>query len=500
MSAHSIHTCQQSKDLDRIAIEKYGISGYELMTRAGQGAFRMLQKRWPDCESVGVLCGRGNNGGDGYVLAAAAKRAGLNTTVFRTGEPGTPDSQKARDEYRKLGGTMQDAGNGLDLAACDVLVDALLGVGLTRDVGIELVNIFEQVESSRKPVLALDIPSGIDGDTGAVRGCALRADATATFISTKMGLLTGEGRDYTGVLELDTLDVPQEAYREVCGIAQVIDPKFLPVARLKRKSGAHKGSAGHVLIIGGNKTMQGAALMAGQAAARAGAGLVSIVSIAATAEPYSSGMPELRNFVIEHAASIAQLLESCNAVGIGPGLGQDDWAREMWNAAREYQTQLVVDADALNLLAAYPCQRQDWILTPHPGEAGRLLDMPATEIQMDRVSAAHRIAERFGGICVLKGAGTIVAGGQHTWICDRGNPGMATGGMGDVLTGVICALRAQGLSAEEAACLGVWLHATAGDASARETGAIGMIATDLLPGIRKFLNEVIDGATTAAID
>lgn len=470
------------------------------MTRAGQGAFRMLQNHWPHCRSIAVLCGRGNNGGDGYILAAAAKRAKLNTRVFQTGEPGTPDSQKACDEYRKLGGTIEDVGNEMDVAGCDVVVDALLGIGITRDVGVELIKVIEKVESSGKPVLALDIPSGIDGDSGAVRGAALHADVTATFISTKMGLVAGEGKDYTGVLELDTLDVPREAYREVSEIARIIDPDSLPGSKLKRKSDAHKGSAGHVLIVGGNKTMQGAALMAGQAAARAGAGLVSIASIAARAESFASGVPEIRNFGIESAASLTQLLANCTVAGIGPGLGQDDWAQEVWNEARGQGVPLVVDADALNLLSADPFQRREWILTPHPGEAGRLLDLSTRKIQMDRVGAAERIAERYGGICVLKGAGTIVAGGERTWICDRGNPGMATGGMGDVLTGVICALWAQGLNAEEAACLGVWLHASAGDDCAKEAGAVGMMATDLVPGIRENLNRVIDSAARTTIN
>ncbi len=494
MSPRPIHTCQQSKDLDRLVIEEFGIPGFELMTRAGCGAFDILRRHWPKCRKIAVICGRGNNGGDGYILAAAAVQSGMQTLVYQTGQPNSTDANRARDSYIQLGGSERELGNDLDLSDCDLVVDALFGSGLTRDIEGSLRQIMERIRSSGKPVLALDIPSGLDGDTGAVRGIALKADVTTTFISTKLGLVSGEGKDYRGILELDTLNIPRAAYRKVPEAAAMIDFDSLAAHKLKRKADAHKGSAGRVLVIGGNETMEGAALMAGRAAYRAGAGLVSIASVAGCAELICASVPEIRGFPVENVEAIEPMLQECDVAGVGPGLGQDDWAVAMWNAARQSSVRLVVDADALNLLAGQPHRRSDWILTPHPGEAGRLLGISAREVQSDRIGAAHRIVDQYGGICVLKGAGTIIAGGERTWLCDQGNPGMATGGMGDVLTGVICAIWAQGLSAEEAASLGVWLHASAGDDSAAESGAIGMMATDLLPGIRTNLSRAMDGA------
>ena len=497
MSPHPIHTCQQSKDLDRLVIEEFGTPGFELMTRAGRGAFNILQKHWPNCERISVICGRGNNGGDGYILATAALQSGISTRVYQLGSPATPDAKKASDRYLELSGEVENLDDGIGIEDCDLVVDALFGSGLTREIEGRLHSIIDSINASGKPVLALDIPSGLDGDTGAVCGTAIHADVTATFISTKLGLVSGEGKDHRGKLEVDTLGIPPEAYARIGETATLINLGSLAVQKLKRKADSHKGSFGRLLVIGGNKTMQGAAVMAAQAACRAGAGLVSVASPSGCAELIASVVPEVRGFPVTQAEEIELMLHQYGVVGIGPGLGQDSWSRTMWNITSVADVPLVVDADALNLLTVSPRSRADWILTPHPGEAGRLLGIPTREVQKDRIGSAERIVEKYGGICVLKGSGTIVAGGQRLWICDQGNPGMATGGMGDVLTGVICALRAQGLTAEEAACLGVWLHAMAGDDSAAEAGEIGMIATDLLPGIRNNLARAIDSAGTA---
>ncbi len=462
------------------------------MSRAGRGAFDILLKHWPHCNSIAVICGRGNNGGDGYILATAAIQAEMNICVFGMGEPLSPDAKKSYDEYSSLGGTIKSIDETIPFDDYDIVVDALFGSGLKRDIEGRLRQLVQTINACGQPVFALDIPSGLDGDSGQVRGEALHADVTAAFISTKLGLVTGVGKDYRGVLELNTLGVPSEAYTAVEKIATLIDNETLAAWKLKRKSTAHKGSAGRVLIVGGNSTMQGAAIMAGQAACRAGAGLVSIATASVCAQSIAAGAPEIRSFPIESAATLMPLLKGCDIVGIGPGLGQDAWASRMWRAALREPLRMVVDADALNLLAKQPQRSSEWILTPHPGEAGRLLACSTQEIQLNRIGAAQAIVERYGGICVLKGSGTIVADDQNIWICDRGNPGMAAGGMGDVLTGVICALWAQGLTAQEAACLGVWLHACAGDDSARQAGEIGMMATDLLPGIRTNLARAIE--------
>ncbi len=494
MSARSIHTCQQSQDLDHLVINEFGIPGFELMARAGQGAFQVLRKRWPNCERIAILCGRGNNGGDGYILATVAMQAGIDVHVYRLGTPDTPDAKMAFAAFQRMNGVWQDISDVHDLSHYELIVDALFGSGLTRDIDGQLCGRMERIQSSGRPILALDLPSGLDGDTGAVRGIALKADVTVSFISTKLGLVSGAGKYYRGHLEVDALGIPLAAYQRIEETAALIDLDTLAVHKLKRPPDAHKGNAGRVLIIGGNDTMQGAVVMAGRAALRAGSGLVSVAPATGGAEWLCAGAPEIRSFPVRNTLEVTTLLQHSDVVGIGPGLGQDDWAIEMWNAVRQSAANKVVDADALNLLAGKHQKSTSWILTPHPGEAGRLLGVSAQQVQSDRIAAAKQIVDRYGGICVLKGAGTIVAGGARIWLCDQGNPGMATGGMGDVLTGIICSLWAQGLNAEEAACLGVWLHANAGDESADEDGAIGMMATDLLPKIRSGLARAMDGS------
>ncbi len=494
MHPYLLHTCQQAREIDRLIVDELGISGFQLMTRAGEAGYRIMMDHWPTCKRIVVFCGRGNNGGDGYILAAESIKRGLSARVYRLGEPNTPEARKACAGFLQMDGVVEDIGDNIDLDDYDLAVDALLGSGLTRNVDGTVRHAIERIDLSGMPVLALDIPSGLDGDTGAVRGTALRAEVTATFITTKVGLVSGEGRYYRGHLELDSLDISALSYQRIKAAATYISMGTLAAARLRRRMDAHKGDVGRVLVIGGNRTMQGAALMAGRAALRAGAGLVSIASVSGCAELICSGAPEIRGFPIENGGDLAPLLDNSDVVGIGPGLGQDAWAVGMWNEVLQRGRRLVVDADALNLLAQRPQKRTDWLLTPHPGEAGRLLGISAGQVQADRMGAANQIAEMYGGICVLKGAGTVVAGGERTWLCDLGNPGMATGGMGDILTGILGALWGQGLTAEQAACMGVWLHAKSGDDIADEAGQIGMVATDLLLKVRANLSRVMEFA------
>ena len=496
MVPQQIHTSSQSKSLDRIVIRKFGLSGYELMRRAGEGAFGIFHHNWPQYQTIALLCGSGNNGGDGYVFAAAAVRSGIKVHVYRTSAPKSAESKRALDEYCAHGGEFNAVSGGIDFDQYDAFVDALFGIGLSRDIDGQLGEIIESVNMSGKPVMSLDIPSGLCSDTGSVRGCAVRSDITVTFISVKLGLLIGHAKDYVGALELDTLGIPPAAYDLVEAAATRVNEQELAGVVPQRKADAHKGSAGRVLIVGGNLTMQGAAMMAGRAAYRTGAGLVSIAMQTDSTAIFASSAPEIRVFDLNHAEQLLHLFNDADVVGIGPGLGQGELASELWDTAKENFPRLVVDADALNLLAKQPVKRQNWILTPHPGEAGRLLGVTTEEVQSNRFAAANEIVDQFGGVCVLKGAGTLIASASGIWLCDRGNPGMATGGMGDILTGTICALWAQGMTAEQVARTGVWLHASAGDDCSAECGEIGMIATDLLPGIRTNLNRLINRATS----
>ncbi|MGE5240657.1 MAG: NAD(P)H-hydrate dehydratase [Bacteroidota bacterium] len=488
-----LYTAAQVRELDRLAIEEHRIPGATLMQRAGAAAFELLRAKWPRARRLAVLCGPGNNGGDGYVIARLAREAGLAPVIVGMGEADKMkgDAAAARKACEAAGVVVQDFGNGL-LAGNDVIVDALLGTGLEREVNGEWRAAIEAINHSRLPVLAVDIPSGLHADTGRVMGVAVRAHATMSFIGLKLGLFTGVGREQAGEVFFNGLDVPADIYRKAEAAAYRLSEKTLAGLLPPRRRAMHKGDAGHVLVIGGDRGMPGAARMAGEAAYRAGAGLVIVATHPEHAAQISAARPELMTYGVESAADLRPLFAHADVIAIGPGLGGGEWGQALFGAALDTRLPIVVDADALNNLAADPIMHEGWILTPHPGEAARLLGMTNDEVQADRVAAVREMVASYGGVCVLKGAGTLIASlyDGAVAVCDRGNPGMASGGMGDVLTGVIAGLRAQGLASADAARLGVWLHAAAGD-DAAAAGEIGLLASDLLPFIRARLNRLV---------
>ncbi|MDX9768089.1 MAG: NAD(P)H-hydrate dehydratase [Ectothiorhodospiraceae bacterium] len=483
---NTLYTAADLRELDRRAIQDYGIAGYELMTRAATAAFDDLRDRWPDAGSVAVLCGPGNNGGDGYVLARLAVNAGFAVTVLEFADPERlrGDAATARSDYLAAGGRPQPWSGAL--ADADVIVDALLGTGLERPLEGVFTEAIAHVNASRRPVLALDVPSGLHADTGAVLGQAVRAELTSTFIGLKRGLFTADGPDHGGDIRFHDLDVPAEANAGLVPVER-LDISQIAHHLRRRSRAAHKGLHGHLLVIGGDHGMGGAARMAGEAALRVGAGLVSLAIRPAHTAAITAARPELMCHGIERPSDLEPLLQRASVVAIGPGLGRGDWGRDLLAQVLETGLPLVVDADALIALADESARRDDWVLTPHPGEAARLLGTTTTAIQQDRFAAATAIRERFGGVCVLKGTGTLVAGPGGVALCPAGNPGMASGGMGDVLTGVVAGLLAQHLSIETAARVGVTLHATAGDRAAAE-GERGLLASDLFCWLRRLAN------------
>jgi NAD(P)H-hydrate epimerase len=345
----------------------------------------------------------------------------------------------------------------------------------------------EAVNACRVPVLALDLPSGLDADTGLIRGSAISATRTITFVALKAGLFLGDAWDSVGELSFAGLGIPEAAREAQVPVIRRMDGRLLEAALPQRRRSAHKGDHGRVLIVGG-LAMPGAVRLAGEAALRAGAGLVTVATDAQSVAPIIAGRPELICNAVKSAAELERLLDAADVVAIGPGLGQSRSARDFFGTVAGCEKAIVLDADALTLLAEKPRHRDDWILTPHPGEAARLLGTDAAAIQRDRLGSARAIAARYGGVCVLKGAGTLVALEESLpWVCDRGNPGMATAGAGDVLTGIIAALVASGCDLEQAAAAGVLLHAHAGDRAAR-AGERGLVASDLIEQLRLVVN------------
>ena len=484
----ALYTPEQVRALDHAAIHDSGVPGWVLMHRAGRCAWRLLASRYPHARRILVLCGGGHNGGDGFVIARLAAEAGhpvdlcvLTDLQALEGDAGLA-AQQACECLTPTAFTPELA------TQADVIVDALLGTGLDRPVTGHFAEVIDAVNAAGQPVMAVDVPSGLSAATGKVLGTAVRAAVTPTFIGLKRGLLTGDAPDYAGEVLFNDLGVPARVYQGITPAAQRFPAtalsRYLPV----RPRGAHKGAFGHALVIGGDRGLGGAVRIAGEASARSGAGLVSVATRSEHVAPCLAAQPELMVQGIDQPELIAPLLEKASVVAIGPGLGQDEaWGRRLFGAALAAGRPLVVDADALNWLAQSPVARPDWVLTPHPGEAARLLGCSTDAVEADRFAAVTALAERYGGVVVLKGAGTLVSDGQRCRVIEGGNPGMASGGMGDALTGVVLGLRAQGLSAWEAAAVGARVHAEAGDRAARD-GERGLLAGDLVNELRDVVN------------
>lgn len=478
--------------LEARGIEHCGGDAFALMARAGQAGWRCALQRWPQARRLLVVCGPGNNGGDGYVLARQAREAGREVSVVHlpAQAPATPLAQRAQRDHLAAGGSV--AAFAGTLADADLIVDALFGIGLSRAPDAPTAALIDALNAHPAPVLALDVPSGIDARCGSAPGAAVRAACTLQFIARHRGLRTAAALDHCGELELATLDLPEALFAGIAPAALGWRADALPGFFPLRPRDGHKGRNGHVLCIGGDHGSGGAILLAAQAALRSGAGLVSVATRAAHVPALLARCPEAMAHGVEDGAQLLPLLQRADVIAIGPGLGLGDWGRAVLEAALAADKPCVLDADALNLLAQRgQALRADAIVTPHPGEAARLLGCSSADVQGDRFAAAAALSARLGCVVVLKGAGSLVqTGAEAPGVICAGNPGMGTGGMGDLLTGCLAALRAQGFAAGPAATAGSLLHAAAGDAAAREGGERGLLPSDLLPWLRRLANPV----------
>lgn len=493
MTAHDnlpldLYSAQQVRDLDARLIAA-GTPGFELMRRAAHAAWRALRRQWPDAGEITVLAGHGNNAGDGYLIAALALRAGWRVRVLAVGEASrlSGDAASAHGEARSVGVAIDAWSERAELRG--VLVDALLGTGLGGEVREPYASAIGAINASGLPVLAVDIPSGLSADTGQVLGCAVHADLTVTFIGLKLGLFTASGPDQCGELAFDGLDADPALISED-GVARRLAPASL--ARLAaRPKAAHKGQFGHALVIGGDTGMGGAALLAAESALRCGAGLVSLATRTAHVPAALARRPELMVRGVSSSAELLRLAERADVLVVGPGIGREAWGRVLVSAAASLACRQVWDADALNLLSEGLVARPsaDWLITPHPAEAARLLGITTAEVQADRPNAARALAQRYQAVVVLKGVGSLVASPDgRLALCSHGHPAMAGAGLGDVLSGILGALLAQGLPAFDAACLAVWLHACAGESLGAQ--GRGLAAADLIPAVRQLLEEL----------
>jgi NAD(P)H-hydrate epimerase len=493
--ATAIYSAAQVRELDRRAGAELGVPSFELMSRAGAEAFRLLRERWPDARAIRVLCGAGNNAGDGLVLARHAHAAGLELRVLAVAPPERlkGDAKRALDECVAAGVAIERfaALERQAYAEQAVVVDALLGIGADRPLAGDFAAAVGAANALGEPILALDIPSGLHADTGLPLGDAIRATATVTFVGLKQGLYLGRACDYTGDIELADLGLPEV-------LAHDLEPALTRLALLDlvqalppRPRSAHKGTSGRLLLVGGGPGMSGAIRLASEAALRVGAGLVYVAAHSESAAAVRNGRPEAIVHAVEAASELSELIELADAAVVGPGLGRSDWARACLGRMLESGLPLVADADALNLVAAAPAPRGNWAITPHPGEAARLLGSSVEQVERDRLVAVRTLAARYDAVAVLKGANTLVAAPSGApAVCDRGNPGMASGGMGDVLAGTIGGLLVQTHDLAKSTRAGVLLHALAGDDAAAAGGQRGTLAADLMPHLRRWANPI----------
>lgn len=493
------------RELDKRSATAQGLTEFELMRLAGHAAFVHLRSLWPNAERIAVLCGTGNNGGDGWIVARHLVECGVSCDVFLLGQRDriSGPARLAYDEWRTVSPdaerSSQDWFDFAEREVCyDVLVDALVGIGMKGRARPEFNALVESINGVTTPVLSLDVPSGLDGNTGASQSSVVEAHTTITFIAMKPGLLTGRARDVVGNITLEPLGTPSRVFDEVapaslCWANELPSPLLRP-----RRATAHKGTLGHVLIVGGNVGMGGAAILAAAAALRAGAGLVSLATRSVNLLAAITRHPEVMTHDIDQPEDLSACLERASIVVIGPGLGVNEWSKACLKLVLESKKPLVVDADALNLLAEDASTAriaEGCVLTPHPGEAARLAKVQVSDIESDRLSWAQSLARRYQSTIILKGAGSIVATHEDARvpnICSTGNPGMATGGMGDVLAGVVGALLGQGHEAGIAALGGALVHAAAGDRAWRDQG-IGLTATDVIGYLGSVLTpELVD--------
>lgn len=489
----TLHSAAQCRDLDRRAIAS-GIPGFELMQRAGQAAFRELLARWPDARRLAVCCGKGNNAGDGYLVAGLAQRIGMAVTLIQIGDPDAlqGDAARARD-WAAAEGVVPQPGPPRTLSA-DVIVDALLGTGIEGELREPFARTAALINASAIPVLAVDVPSGVSADTGYAAAHSVRADLTVTFIGRKLGLHTGPGVSHAGTVVFDDLGVPPEIRAAVPGLPWYRYPDLAPAYRLPpRDANAHKHALGHLVVVGGDHSMGGAPLMAAEAALRCGAGMVSLLTRAEHRAAVLARRPEVMVVDADDVGRRRDLLERATALVVGPGLGADPWGDALLAEALARPVPAVVDADGLNGAARLGLDLGGTrVITPHPGEAARLLECASADVQADRPARARALAQQVNAVTVLKGPGSILAapsadGGALLGVCAHGNPGMASAGMGDVLSGIVGALLAQGLNAEAAAVAGVCLHSFAGDRAVLRFGPRSLLASDLTDAMVEIL-------------
>jgi NAD(P)H-hydrate epimerase len=513
-------TANEMQRMDRATIASFGIPGRVLMESAGRGAtvFFLEELYRRHAGSVGVAAGRGNNGGDGFVMARYLHQKAIPVTVFLLAEKGriAGDAGANLALLTQMGVRVVEVADAAALKAQQSImrhqqlwIDAILGTGLSADVRGHYRETIDFINRQQRPVFAVDIASGLNADTGQVCGTCIQAAATATFGFAKIGHVTYPGRSCSGRVKVIEIGIPPAIAADVGCKQHLITPHALKKIMPLRSPEAHKGQSGHVLILAGAPGKTGAAAMTARAAMRTGAGLVTLgipIGLHRVVEPMLTetmtvGLPQTDAGTLDASAAepVRALMDGKRCLAVGPGVGTDPATGVLVRQVIETSSvPVVVDADAVNLIARDTAtlarRKAPIVLTPHPGEMSRLCGRPTAEIQRDRIGHARAFAQRHQVHLVLKGAATVVAHPEGTvFVNATGNPGMAAGGMGDVLTGLIAGLIAQGLDTAAAARTAVYLHGLAADRLSATKGPVGYLATEVIDAIPEALNVLLTG-------
>jgi hydroxyethylthiazole kinase-like uncharacterized protein yjeF len=557
----ALFSAAQAQQIDVLAIAE-AAGGYDLMKQAGEAVFQTVLTQWPSVRQLLILCGKGNNGGDGFVVATLAAQHGIAVQLVLTcdiNELKGAAKQAAEDAFSLGLRVIKPAdikwppqpddcfldhcfvNNGVVNAGVvdgsvvnksvvnksvvnagvvdgsvvnksvvnksvvnkSVIIDALFGTGLASDIRAPVYALIEQTNAAKLPVVSVDIPSGINATSGALQGIAIRADITVTMIVYKQGLFSGAGPVYSGQVRLAPLSVTEHVLADLTPSSYLVNWQCLQKSHFftQRARDAHKGHFGHVLIIGGDLGMGGAVILAAGAALRSGAGLVSVLTRPEHIGAILARHPEAMAHGIGGVQDVQPLLAQADVIVIGPGLGQGQWGEQLLQQVMAVSTPVVLDADALNILAKgqsrHNLAQRHSVLTPHPGEAARLLEVETAQIQADRLTATAHLAHRYTSSVVLKGLGSLVQTGLQVSICQNGNPGMASGGMGDVLSGIMGSVLAQQAAhlsgaMHELVSSSVCLHSAAADIAGKDCNGqdhlAGLLASDVVSTLRALLH------------
>ncbi len=513
----------QMQAMDRATIQDFGLPGRLLMENAGRGAVQAMLTAWgePAAKPIGVAAGRGNNGGDGFVIARCLAQRGHSVTVFLLSSRDRVGGDAAANLalLDPLGIPVIEVPDAAAFDRCEaemrrprIWIDAIFGTGLNAEVRGVQARMIDLINAQGRPVLAVDIASGLDADTGQVLGRAVRADLTATFAFAKIGHKVHPGAALTGRLFVVDIGIPSQIAAGVAAPQQLIDAALASADLPRRAPDAHKGTTGHLLVVAGSTGKAGAAAMTATAAMHSGAGLVTLAVPAAllqvaaglVLEAMTAPLAGNASGALEMAAlpALERLYAGKRCLALGPGIGTAETTADLVRAVvKDCPLPMVIDADAINILAQTPellsSARSPLILTPHPGEMARLMAVTTAEIQADRIGAARRLAGHHGIWVVLKGAATVIAGpGGQVWINSSGNPGMASGGMGDVLAGLIAGLIVQRLAPEAAARLGVFVHGAAADRLAARRGPQGYLAAQVMQTVPEIFRDLAQAPET----